>query len=354
MKKIISLMLAMFMVIGLASAQTVEHGKFFHNTYVGINGGVTTPMIPAAGTSYFSILNPTFGLELGKNVNQVVGFSLEGQGFTTTSFNSIEKTNVVGNLKLNLSNWFAGYKGYPRRVEFLIVPGIGWAHDFSPTPKDPNYITYNTGAEINFNLGNNRAWQVNLKPSVVWNCINGQMGWYPKHADIRASAGLTYKFGYKNISGERTHNFTIVNTGVSEDDFNELYEKYNNLLNAPKEVDTVVIEKIVVDTVVIGAVQNSEVFVSFEKGSSELSINAIALIEQFVCGLPEGCGVKVIGSADSSTGSEKFNKELSLERANTVADTLKQFGVKDIDIENTIDINDTPENSRCALIIMVD
>jgi outer membrane protein OmpA-like peptidoglycan-associated protein len=354
MKKIISLMFAMLMFVGIASAQTVEHGKLFNNTYVSVDGGIFTPLKLAKDNT----INPTFGVEFGKNITPVIGVSLEGQMYPSFANKNLKLTNVVGNFKINLSNWFGGYNGEPRTVEFVLVPGIGWMHDFAndnfPVAKyDPNYITYNTGAEVNFNLGKEKAWQINVKPDVVWNEIIG-MGFYPNYADWRLTCGVTYKFGYKNASGKKTHNFTVVTDKVDENDYNNLYTKYNELLNATKTVDTVVVEKVVEVVNNASANYTSRIVVSFDKGSSTLSNNEKANIEEFVKSLPNGYGVKVIGSADSKTGSMNINEKLSSERANNVANTLKNLGVKDVEVETTLDINQDAESSRCAIIVVID
>lgn len=354
MKKIITLIVALFMVCGFATAQTVEHGKLFQNLYMGIDGGIVTPMIPAEGETYFSEFAPTFGLELGKNINQVIGLSIEGQGFTTKQFDAITNTNVVGKMKINLSNWLAGYKGYPRRVEFVLAPGLGWMHDFAEGVEDPNYLTYNTGMEVNFNLGQNRAWQVNLKPSVIWNKYNGTgMGFYGKDADMRLTAGVTYKFGYRNNEGVRTHNLTVCPYTVTSDEYNSLMDKYNECMNREPETKEAVVEK-VVEKVVYKAVEKpSNTFIDFEIGSSEISPTAKRTIEFFAKQTEsfDNLKVKVIGSADSKTGTKELNDKLAWARANAVASELVKQGVKEVATEMVIDIDENAEASRCAVIV---
>lgn len=353
MKKIITLIAALFMFIGIAAAQSVEHGKLFHNTYVGIDGGIITPMIPSQGTSYFSTIAPTAGIEFGKNITPVIGLSLEGQAYPLFTDNklNINKTNVVGNLKINLSNWIGGYKGQPRLVEVVLVPGIGWMHDYNVSPRDPNYITYNTGCEVNFNLGKNRAWQINVNPTVVWNKYDGTgMGFYGKDADMRLTAGLTYKFGYRNLEGERTHNFTVCNNGVSIEEYEDIYNKYCEALNATPDTVTVVVEKEVVVEVAAESTKPANMFVEFEKGSSVLSKFWVNTVSEIASCISDKETAVVVGSADSSTGSKEINERLANERAEAVAKVLRENGVKNIKVSSVIDIEKEPELSRCALI----
>lgn len=345
MKKIITLIAALFMFIGIAAAQSVEHGKLFHNTYVGIDGGIFTPMVKS-----FNQVSPTFGIEFGKNITPVVGVSLEGQMYPSFADKKMKLTNVVGNFKINLSNWFGGYNGEPRTVEFVLVPGIGWMHDFNNN-KNPNYITYNTGAEINFNLGKQKAWQINVKPDVVWHEKNW-MGFYPKHADWRLTCGVTYKFGYKNASGNKTHNFTLCESGISETDYNYIYEKYCEALKSKPDTVTVIVEKeVVVEVVNDEFTKPTNMFVEFEKGSSVLSkfwVNRVSEIASYIS--DDETVVVVVGSADSSTGSNEINKKIANERAESVAKVLRNNGVKNIKVGSVIDINEEPELSRCVLI----
>ena len=135
MKKFLSFILASVMMFTVANAQTVEHSTLFENTYVTVfGGGTTTGQFNQVATPFFwdgakAVVNgvrPFAGLEFGKYVTPVVGFSVEGLGFynTTTSTTFVDESAVLANGKLNFSNWFGGYKGQPRRVE--VVGVLGW------------------------------------------------------------------------------------------------------------------------------------------------------------------------------------------------------------------------------------
>ena len=64
-----------------------------------------------------------------------------------------------------------------------------------------------------------------------------------------------------------------------------------------------------------------------------------------------GYSVKVIGSADTETGNKELNEQLALDRANKVADAIRNAGAKVIAVETSLDINKDAETSRCAVII---
>lgn len=348
MKKILFCLTLIMGLVFIANAQNVERGKFFNNVYVGVDGGIISALSQPEGSTYFGFALPTFGIELGKNITPVVGLSLVEQGQFNFTDKNVVRTNTIANLKINLSNWFGGYKGYPRTVEFVLVPGIGWMHDFQNT-RDPNYITYNTGCEVNFNFGEARAWQIGLRPSVVWNNRDGSgMGFYMSKADLRLACGVTYKFGYKNSKGKTVHNFTLVDKGVSEKDYQNLQARYDELLNSTP--DSVVVERTVVVEKIVNEAVPMDLVIYFDKGSSAISTLKEAQIVAFANAVKEGTTVKVIGSADTGTGSYDVNSELADQRANAVADILYRNGVKHIEIGVSLDVDSDPSSSRCAII----
>ena len=351
MKKIFFMLTLCLGLMFGAIAQNVEKSKLFDNVYVGVDGGIISRIAQPEGSTFFGSALPTFGIELGKNVTPVVGFSIAEQGQFNFTDKKVVRLNTIGNVKINLNNLFAGYYGSPDVVEFILVPGIGWMHDYY-NHRDPNYITYNTGCEINFNLGDKQAWQIGLRPSVVWNNREGTgMGFYKSKADLRLACGVVYKFGYKNSRGKVVHNFTLVEKGVSNNEYQQLKKEYNELLN--KTPDSVVVEKTVVVEKVVNEAIPMDLVVYFDKGSSLISQLKESQIVAFANAVKEGMTVKVIGSADTGTGSYDKNRELADQRANAVADILYQNGVKNIEIGVSLDVDSDPSTSRCAIVEVV-
>lgn len=367
MKRIFYIFMAVFMMIGItANSQTVNNDGVFSHMYIGINGGVNQTSVSDYSNwdngfnAGMKSLTYNAGLELGKDVTPITGFSLQGavapiyHHVTNGSGEwAINRSDVFGNVKFNLMNLFGGYKGYPRRVDIRTVTGIGWNHWYGEEVANPNDLALQGGLEFDFNLGKNRNWYITFTPMVQANEIlkGNEIEYAVKGADLKANLGVAYRLG----RGNKSHNFTIPEPCVSEEDYNALFEKYNELLNAPKEVDTVevIVEKIVNVADTTEKMPN-ELYVYFEKGSSELSDNDMSVIEYFVNNISEGHGVKVIGSADTKTGSESLNDKLSNQRAEVVANAIKNLGVKNVETETTFDINQVPEKSRCALIIVLD
>ena len=365
MKKILSIILAFVMMFSIANAQTVEHSRLFENTYVTlVGGGITTQH--TGGQTFFwggaqNIVNgirPLAGLEIGKYVTPVVGFGIEGLAmFNTTGSNTfVDQSNVVGNLKFNLSNWFGGYKGEPRRVEVVFVPGLGWGHDYGNVYNDRNYLTYNIGAELNINLGKARAWQINVKPVVMWNNYNNVLT--PRRANMqgRIQFGLTYKFGSRS---KKSHNFVLCPYSVTAADYEAAQARIAELeAREPKTVEKVV-EKVVEKQVIIEKVVSHDpalqTVITFNIGSTKLSSVERAKLGVLAKVVRADEKVYLVGSADSATGTEKRNTELANGRANTVKDILvKEYGISEdrIFIRTAFDTNSDAEASRAVVITL--
>ena len=375
----------------MAAAQTVEHSKLLDNTSVTVlGGGVTTGRFADVPTPFFwdgtkAVFNgvrPFVGVELTKYVTPVVGLSVEGLGFigTTNSYTFFDESAVLGNGKINFSNWFGGYKGQPRRVEVVGVLGLGWGHDYvnnevqawASTPEegkelvvgtdpyntngilftDKNYVVYNAGAELNVNLGKERDWQITVRPGVLWfnKYTSGHFQSLPTFkADARANVqvGVTYKFGK---SGHK--NFRLCPYSVTQADYDALKDKYNDALNREPEVFKVVkrvteTKEVPVETkVLVGST-----IITFNIGSCELTPTEKAKVEAFAKSLDGETLVSVTGSADSKTGTETRNFALAKNRANVVKNALVGFGVAEdrIETDYTLDATDNVLTSRSAI-----
>lgn len=381
MKKIFYFLFAAFMMIGIAAnAQTVKNDGVFSHMYIGINGGVNQSTVSGydAWKDDFNnglrSLTYNAGIELGKDVTPITGFSLQANVAPIYAFNETEpgshefknegewkvnRTDLFGNVKFNLMNLFGGYKGYPRRVEIKTVTGIGWNHNFD-NEYNPNDFGLQGGLEFDFNLGKNRNWYITFSPMVQANNIlkgTSQEDWdgpygmldVAKSSDLKCNIGVAYRLG----RGNKSHNFEICDKVYTQDQYDELYAMYDDCMSTANRVDTVIVEKVVeIEKPVIDNRSQLNVFVDFEKGSSKLSTSAKRAIKSFVEGIEyvENPSVKVVGSADSGTGTPVFNEKLAWERANVVASELVNQGIKEVSTEILIDIDEDAESSRCALI----
>lgn len=396
MKKIFTFIVAMVMTI-MATAQTknVEWTGALGMPYINLNAGAVTPL---SNFNNFDVnaIQPAAGIELGTYVTPVWGASVEG----VSVFNLkkaedqtlLDRFYVLGNGKMNVSNFLAGYKGYPRRVEFVLVAGAGWERDYwkvpanelpniegdwaftkadGETPAEPDApvtpagdytlahrdgMVYNTGAEINVNLGEKRAWQINLRPSVLWgHNAENPYGFKPADATARLNLGVTYKFGNRRI---KSNNFVTNDYAVTQHDYDVLMARYEECHNRPAEVKEVPVE-VVVEKPVVELVNVPTYFgenlILFPCGSAKLDANNKEILKHFVEDAQDNVLIYVVGSADSKTGSENFNYDLAGKRAKAVKDELVKLGLdeKDIAIDVTLDAGSTIKAARSATVTIM-
>ncbi|MBR6445227.1 MAG: OmpA family protein [Prevotella sp.] len=356
MKKLLLLFAVATMTVS-AQAQTVTESKTFDNFYVGINGGVATK---AKGHAWLKGLNPNAGLRVGRWFTPVFGLAVESNAYfsnkpyksTGTAFRFLN-TSLLGTV--NFTNWFGGYPGEPRTFEVVGLYGLGWGHLFG-TPEDfyysygydnylyhqkqithRNNLTSKAALDFVFNLGEKKAWQFYVEPSITWG-MNDVVydGEYPlaelghssvqynlNRAYVQLNAGLIYKF--KNSNG--THNFTVaqLRNQAEIDGLNaEINRLRNELAQKPKEIikEVEVIKEVAGKDVVREVKVEDLVFVTFAQGKSELTADA----RKALAVIQPGKHVQIVGTA-SPEGNPELNQKLSQARADAVAEYLLTRGV---------------------------
>lgn len=348
MKKfILSLMVMLTVMLSSTNAQIAyQKADFLDNVYVGLNGGVSSPLDFNSVTPF----NAQAGVKVGKNWSPVFGTNIEGtavfgDNHFADSHTFVKATYVGLNGTLNLTNLFLNYN--PDKVfETSLEAGIGWIHNYhTPTPTNidghVDYLGAKTGVILAWNIGNNKAWQLYAEPSVYWNLSKTDKIQFNKHnAQLAVSVGVVYKFKTSN----KTHNFKVYNiydyTSALEearDRIAALEAQNAELSKRPTETYNVVKE-----TNKETVVYSQDIFtVSFLQNSAELTQDAKNILDKVGASLP----VKVIGST-SPEGSTRRNSELSVQRANAVANYLKSRGVNVISAEGN-------EHGRIAVVTVV-
>ena len=85
MKKILLVAAAAFGMLSAQAQQALEYSNFGQNWSIGIDGGVTTPMV---GHAFWGSMRGTVGIHLSKQVSPTFGFGFEANGaFNTSSWN---------------------------------------------------------------------------------------------------------------------------------------------------------------------------------------------------------------------------------------------------------------------------
>ena len=350
---------ALFMTFVMANAQTTVNEGVFSHMYIGINAGANQTTVSDYSnwnngfTNGLKTLTYNAGLELGKDVTPITGFSLQGNVapiyHNDLNMNpewTINRSDVFGNVKFNMMNLFGGYKGYPRRVELKTVTGIGWNHYYGEAP-NPNDLALQAGLEFDFNLGKNRNWFITFTPMVQANQIlkGDEVQFAVKGADLKANLGIAYRLG----RGDQNHSFRICDKVYTEEQHAELYCLYDECMSRPAQVDTIIVEKTVTEV----QVKNNELsnaIIVFAKNSSELTEAEIHRLDIIMAGLDKEGTYMVVGSADSATGNEEINTRLATERANVVKEIMNKNGFNNVETSIQIDALKDQEITRCAIV----
>ena len=321
MKKFLFLMTLLFSSLVSVNAQiATQNSNALDNIYVGVTGGVSTPL---DFNSVFP-LNANAGLVIGKEFNPYVGMNIEGLAmFNDNHFADaktfVKATNVGVNGTLNLSNVFSGYNGTPRVLEFGAVAGFGWLHVWDA---HTNFLTAKTGVDVKFNLCKNKAHTIMLTPAVYWNLNKiGNVKFNKNHAQL--ALNVTYVYHFKTSNG--THHFKTYDVGAMNAEINDLRAR----LDECEKREPKIIEKVIVKEVPQQAATNAvataqcEWGVKFAFNSAELTDEAKVELDK----VPAGAEVDLEGFS-SQDGNAKYNKKLSQKRADAVAKYLTDKGVK--------------------------
>ena len=243
-QKILSMMLMLLAATLQANAQDkmVAKTKWYDNCYVGINGGGA---VPTTHHTWRNDVTPNFGLRVGNNINTVVGFAVEANGYFETAcagkgpdFHSrefIENINVNFLASFNLSNLFLGYKGEPRLIELIMLGGYGWGHGMD-MGHGKNLVSSKVALDIALNFGAKKEWQIYVEPSINYG-LQGYNGYSTadkfkyniNKSNFQLNAGIIYKL--PNSDGSR--NFRL----VSLRDDNEIKKLNNRILTLRQEME---------------------------------------------------------------------------------------------------------------------
>ena len=331
MKKFIFMIVALMGMVMSVNAQTVESSRFTDNWSVGLKGGAVTPLNHSA---FWGDMRGVVGLELKKEVTPILGLGVEGEWTVNTSAwsRNVHSTNVFdhqlvgGFLTGNLTNAIAGYRGTPRLVEVEAVAGLGWLHAYLNGTEDTNGWYTKFGANVNFNLGTERAWVVSFKPAIVYDMDGGaKTNFNLNRAYLELQVGVAYRF--KNHNG--THSFVLCNKKYTQDEYNALMSEVNDLRARDTATTVEYVEKEVVREKVTDNTTITNA-IGFTINSAVLSETSYANLANIAAWLKANDSVNIVikGYADKNTGTAAYNKDLATRRAEAVKNVLvNTFGV---------------------------
>ena len=356
MKKLFLMLAAATFAANVSAQNTViTSNKFGDNWYLGIKGGVATPMQKFGDAGFMKGFAPNAGLRLGKNLTTVFGLAVDADAYIMSKSDSkslmgnktiVNATNVSLLGTFNLSNLFGTYKGEPRAFELIALYGFGWEHTFGGLSK-ANGLTSKAALDFAFNLGAAKAVQLYLEPAVVFGLqdygtgmsnalAGGNMKYDSRNGLFQLNAGLNFKFGNSN----GTHNFAkaeLRNQGEIDQlnaKINELRAESNskdgkisaaNRTIADLQAQLTACQNKPAPTAKVVVKQNAQLqpIVIFGQGKSTIDAAQYASVEMVAKYMRNHKDAKILvkGYASPEGDAEK-NKALSEARAQSVKNAL--------------------------------
>ena len=326
------------------NAQTVvvKGGGFWDNWSMGVQGGATMKM---SGEGFFKSARPAFGLTLGKKWTPILGIDIQGMGYvnTTNSSTMIDASDVSLIGRMNLMNLFAGYNGMPRPFEVETVTGLGWLHHYMTGSGDTDDLSARVGLNFNFNLGEDAAWTLGIKPAVLFNLTgeypSKKLAFNRNKANMEILLGLTYHFADED--GNR--HFALVNAidplalAAMNEEINDLRE-----VIVAKDVELVgLADELMVVQDQLNEARNKEIeatgqtikilesVVAFPFNQSDVQTSQMPSLEHAANYLKDNPDAKItVNGYASPEGTEEYNLQLSQRRADAVKNILvDKYGI---------------------------
>ena len=350
MKRSIGIILAWGMT-AVASAQGIyEKNHFVDNWSMGIDGGIDTNLKEwhhgggVLGVQFAKGITPVVSFEFGTQIG-LDDIAWKGDGYSWAMGNPWNKHHIstvsaVAATKINLMNWLGGYNCKPRLFEVAVRGGIGYQR-FIADEKQGNTAIVKVGVDLDFNIGEKRAWTLSLRPSVVTDVLGAGIsrnaieefsrGLY---STMQLTAGVTYHFANKSGAHYRqcTRPYNKREVESLTNSVNELHKENaqqnqriaqleEELAKKPKEV-IVEKEKIVTETETKEE-HSLESLVYFGQGKTTVSADQLPNVERIATFLRNNKEAKVsIEGYASPEGSTEVNERIARQRAEAVEKLL--------------------------------
>ena len=384
MKKL-KFILAAFAVAFSLNAVAQEDGNRDANGYV-VKGPYLTN---GGGANWFAGVGGGFNTSFSKGIKPFAEFKPEnnwaaeafvGKWFTPTVGARIGYKGVMNNFGYDTDLYTSAHYGNGEQVRF------GYAHaDFMWNLSNAlsgyketrfwDVIPY-AGAGV---LGINNGWTDNkfavsagiyneLRLSRVVNLFidvnvigtENPVGLHVSEAKLierplympTATVGVAF-----NLSKKKNFD-RFSSVGVSKAEYDALKGQYDALVARGPEVKEVTKEVPVTKEVIVKEtvqVLVGSTVITFPMGKSTLSTVEREKVEMVAKSFDgQDVAIKVLGSADSKTGTAKRNNQLAKERADAVKAVLVKNGISEdkISVETTLDATENVETSRSAIITL--
>jgi len=296
---------------------------------------------PLTHSSFFKDARPAFGFGITKQLTPVFGLGIQGMGYvnTTQSKTAFDASDVSLLGKVNLMNLFGGYQGSPRLFEIEALAGMGWLHYYMNGPGDQNSWSTRFGMNLNFNLGEAKAWTLGVRPAIVYD-MEGDFNaaksrFNVNNAAFELTAGITYHF----MTSNGTHHFTnvkpydpveIANLNSAVNDLrSQVNNKDNQLINANQQVNALQSElnecrnKVVPVETVVKTSRIPESIITFRQGKSVVDASQLPNVERVASYMNKHVNTTVVIKGYASPeGNLAFNEKLAKARAEAIKTIL--------------------------------
>ena len=387
-------LVAMFVTLGTTNVYAQEDGNRDANGYVvkgpyltnggganwfvGVGGGFNTAIgkeikpfaefTPknnwAAEAFIGKWFTPTIGARVGyKGVMN--NFAYDADTFVSNAYGNGEQVRfgyAHADVMWNLSNALSGYK----ETRFWdIIPYAGFGYLGINNGQTDNKLGVSAGVYNELRLGKVVNLFIDLSVIGTENPVglrtvadNAPVVTNETNVFVRPLYMPTATVGV-TINLSKKKNFDrFSSVGVYKADYDALKAQYDALVARGPQVKEVVREVPVTKEVQVEKevqVLVGSTVITFPIGSSTLSTVEREKVEMFAKAFDgQDVVVKVVGSADSKTGTAKRNNQLAQKRADVVKDVLVKNGVPAdrIVVESTLDATENVETSRSAIITL--
>lgn len=299
---------------------SVQTNSFWSNWFLSLGGGVQVmPTDRAEGVKLFDTMTPNFTASLGKWFTPGLGLRLQTHFLSYADANGVAQDGyaLYGETMFNLTNMFCGYK--QDRV-YNAIPYVGTGYMWGDAK---GWTPWAAGFLSTFRLSNSWSLDLDLFAKQYVN----------ENIQVGAALGFTWNIGGRGfdaspdmaaIAAMHAAQLASLNEALSAEQ-NENKDLKEQLAKKPKEV---VKEKVVKE--VLAAPQS--VFFSFNSAKIASKKEILNLESLANMAKNNGAKLKVVGYADSATGSAAYNQQLSERRAQAVAKELVKLGVAEENI----------------------
>ena len=359
MKKVIFCISAfmMFLTAGAQENKKFRHANFETNRFID-NWEVS---VGVGGQSFYR-LHETPGLDLnegnkisfgfnvaaGKWFTPIFGARVQYQGISMT--NAFRATGAENNWNyhyihadalINLTNWICGYKS-DRFYNAVLIGGAGYGLSSSENMEGVNNeMVMTAGLQNRFRLC--KSWDANLelKANLTKQGFDNANSGFRFGSIYDVTAGVTYKISNKRDFALIDHDMYTSKIAALEKDVEngnktiaegeEEVAKLKKALDKEKKAKEAAMEAERKAKAAYAPTPNQSLSIFFRLGESEISDKNEEKLKFLAEAIKASKGNEVFtitGYADRQTGTEKYNENLSKERAAAIYNYLVDLGVE--------------------------